>query len=425
MPYRLTPGWRWAAALLLGALMLNFAAATRRVRLANDDDVRIQAAFSQPDERVLDRFLNDWSEQQGRFYFSAGSYRLPYAIYSIHGRAAFSLARAALLVAQFALTGWLLARLCRNEAAGWLCAVAASAALHVPAVFYPVLSYPAYSAGSTAVLLALHCFLTGVERSQARWLFLAACLHLFALFWHENFLVFTVLYPALGWAGRGGTRGAILRACLPVILVSAAYFGVYSLFRRMYTTGYDGTVLSFDPLGAANAWMRQTLAAAPGFELLINRAAPYPSVGPLWKSAGQVLAILGAVPAAGAVLALVAAVVSAGLARRAASCGIAAAPAAVFLILASALPNVMPSLTQKFQENAHHRFYPYVYSFNCYCWGVAAATALWLMLARERDPGGPRLRWLVAPLFVLLLALFVSAQASNRHTLELLRTWYN
>jgi hypothetical protein len=426
MPHRLTSRWRWVASLLLAALLVNFVAMTRSVRLANTDDVRLQAVFSQPEGRGLDRFLDDWSEQQGRFYFAAGSYRLPYAVYAVHDPVRFASARAAALFVQFALAGWLLARLCRNEAAGWLCTMVAMSALHLPAVPYPVLSYPAYAAGGMALLGALHCFLTGIERSSGRWLLCAAGLHLLALLWHENFIAFTVLYPAISWAARTGRpAGALIRANLPVLFVSAAYVGVYVGFRHLYSTGYDGTVLALKPVGAATSWMRQTLASAPGFELLVNRAAPYPTVGPLWKSAGQVLGILGSVPAAGLALALAASVAGAGLARQAGSSGAPSAPVVVFLLLAAALPNVIPSLTQKFQENAHHRFYPYVYSFGSYYWGVAAATALWLVLAAERGPGGawPRLR--LPLLFVLLLGVFVSAQASNRHTLELLRTWYN
>ena len=421
-----TSRWRLAAALMLALMLVNFVRLTRPVRLANSDDISLQAAFSGQSPGGADRFLADWSEQQGRFYFSTGAYKVPYAVYSIRDPALFSLARAVLLFSQLALTGWLLARLCRNEASGWLFVLVAAGALHIPAVFYPVLSYPAYSVGSIALLLALHCFLTGVERCRIAWLFAAGCLQFCALFWHENFLAFTVLFPGLAWvAGADRSAGAVLRASLPAVAVSAAYLTVYVAFERIYSTGYDGTTLSFSPAGASTSWIRQTLAATPGFELFISRLAPYPSVGPLWKSAPEIAAILGSIAMWGAALAIAGAAVATGLARRAAACAVPAALVVVFLLVAVAMANLLPSFTQKFQENAHHRFYPYVYSFNSYCWGVCAAVCIWQRLAGKLHPGGFRLRLLLAALFLVLVALFTSAQASNQHTLELLRKWYN
>jgi hypothetical protein len=421
-----TSRWRLAAALLLALMLVNFVRVTRPVRLATNDDVSLQAAFSGRSPGGADRFLADWSEQQGRFYFSTAAYKAPYAVYRVRDPALFSLARAVLLFSQFALTGWLLARLCRSEAAGWLSALVAAGALHIPAVFYPVLSYPAYSAGSIALLLSLHCFLTGVRGSRAAWLFAAGCLQLLALLWHENFLAFTVLFPVLAWAA-GADRSArgVLRASLPAAAVSAAYLAVYVTFNREYATGYDGTVFSFNLAGAGTAWLRQTLAATPGFELFVSRLAPYPSTGPLWKSAPEIAGILGSVALLGGALALAGAAVATALARRAAAGAPAAARVLLFILVAAAVPNLLPSFTQKFQENAHHRFYPYVYSFNSYCWGVCAAVCLWQGLAARLRPGGSRLRILLAALFLLLGALFVSAQASNQHTLELLRKWYN
>jgi hypothetical protein len=412
--------------MLLALMLVNFARVTLPVRLANGDDISLQAAFAGRSPGGADRFLADWSEQQGRFYFSTAAYKAPYALYSIRDPALFSLARAVLLFSQFALTGWLLARLCRSEAAGWLSALVAAGALHIPAVFYPVLSYPAYSAGGIALLLALHCFLTGVERCRVEWLFAAGCLQLCALLWHENFLAFTALFPALAWAAGSDRSGrGIIRASAPSVAVSAAYLAVYLAFKRAHSTGYDGTMLSFDPAGAGTAWLRQTLAAAPGFELFISRLAPYPSSGPLWKSGPEIAAILGSVALLGAALALAGAAVATGLARRAAAGAAPAAPVLLFLLAAVALPNLLPSFTQKFQENSHHRFYPYVYSFNSYCWGVCAAVWLWQRLAGGLRSGGFRLRLLLAALFLVLGALFISAQASNQHTLELLRKWYN
>jgi hypothetical protein len=417
--------WRLAATLLLALMFLSFVRATMPVRLASGDDVIIQAALSKPDKNASSVFFADWSQRQGRFYFAITTYRLPYEIYKIRDPFAFAFIRATALFAQYALLGWLLARICRNEAAGWLCTIVAAGALHIPAIFYPVLSYPAYSAGSIALLLALHCYLTGVQRSQAIWLSAAACLHLYALLCHENFLVFTVLFPVLAWAtGYGRSTGVILWQCLPLLLVSVVYACVYAGFRWLHPTTYDGTVFSFSLSGAMTSWTRQTLAAIPGFELFINRTTPYYSGGPLWKTTSELKVILGSVASINLVLALISALFAAGLAYKAAASRVPALPVVIFLMLATALPNLLPSLAQKYQENAHHRFYPYVYSFSSYCWGVAAATCLGLMLVGKPHAKKSALRRGLPLLALLMAAVFISAQASNSHVIGLLCRWY-
>jgi len=418
--------WRIGAAVAVAFMLIGLVRATRPVRLANGDDIAIQAAIASREPGAQEHFFADWGAHQGRFYFRVPTYRLPYAIYRIQNATLFASARVALLIAQLSLAGWLLARLLQDEASGWLYVVGALGALHIPAVLYPVLSYPAFSAASVALLLALHCYVTGLGRSSGRWLYAAGLLHLYALLCHENFIVFTLLYPALDWALRPGAGlGGAIRRSLPLILVSCAYAVTYLAFRHLFPTGYDGTAMSLSPGPAALSWIRQTLAAVPGFELFINRQSPYPTVGPLWKSAGQVAEIVRLVPLPWAALALGCALLAAGLALRAAARAEASARIAWVFLLAAALPNVLPSFAQKYQESAHHRFYPYVYSFSCYCFGLAAAAVLWALCNRAAAQDGARRPLRAAALFLLFAALFVSALASNRHTLELLRQWYN
>ena len=70
--------------------------------------------------------------------------------------------------AQFILLGWLVARLCKDEAVGWLVVLISGGAMHIPAIFYPILSYPAYSAGSIALLLALHSLLANLKSTHIK-----------------------------------------------------------------------------------------------------------------------------------------------------------------------------------------------------------------------------------------------------------------
>lgn len=418
--------WRLWASLLLAVMLAHFVVATRPVRLANDDDVMLQRVSADPHTGALERYFANYALREGRFYPAISVYSLPDQIYAIRGETLFATARGLLLWAQFALVGWLVARLSGSEAAGWLCLTASAGALHIPAIFYPVLSYPIIATGSIALLLALHCYLSSLRRSGGWWLLAAGCLHLYALICHENFIVFTLLYPGLDWASRQGRRIRDAAAqSVPLFVISAAYAGCYVAFKRAFPSGYDGTVLSLHPGAAVLSWLRQTLAAFPGFELLVNRGAPYPTVGPLWKSAREIGAIVRALPALDVALALATALVSAGLARQAAAPGMRAWRAALVLLIAAALPNVLPSLTQKYQESAHHRFYPYVYSFSCYYLGAAAAACLWAALCGRLGLKCLRLQIAVAAFSLLLFALFASALASNAHSLALLKMWFN
>jgi hypothetical protein len=422
----LPPAWRWAALVLSSMLLLNLTYMTEPVRLANSDDVKIQTALSQPHKEKRDELFVDWSQQQGRFYFACPSYQLPYAIYAIKDPFLFSLSRAIIVYAQFILLGCLVARLCQNEAVGWLVVLISGGALHIPSIFYPILSYPAYSAGSIAVLLALHCFLSNLKTPQIKWL-LAACLfYLFALLWHENFLIFALLFPALCWAaGSGLTPAAIIQRSLPVFCVAGIYLGIYFGFRHIFPGSYDGTAVSFDLVGAVDAWTRQTFAALPGFEFFINRAAPYPNLGPFWKNGVALAATLYSVTLTGFALAFGGGLVTTALARRAAAACVPTRKIILFLLLAAVLPNILPSLTQKYQMTAHHRLYPYVYSFNSYCWGIAGATAsLIVILGRPHVALSVKRGSLLLSLLIMW-ALFFSAQASNQYTLNLLCRWYN
>ena len=127
----------------------------------------------------------------------------------------------------------------------------------------------------------------------------------------------------------------------------------------------------------------------------------------------------------GFVLAIGSGLLTVALARRTATTCAPTSKTISFLLFAAALPNILPSFTQKYQMTAYHRLYPYVYSFNSYCWGIAGATILLVVIL-----GRPNVSLLVSRgslLLTLLImwALFISAQASNQYTLNLLCRWYN
>jgi hypothetical protein len=418
--------WRCAALVLSSMLLLNLTHMTEPVRLANSDDAKFQAALSQPNKEKLNELFTDWSQRQGRFYFASPSYGLPYAIYVIRNPFLFSLSRAIIVYAQFILLGWLVARLCNDEAVGWLVVLISGGAMHIPAIFYPILSYPAYSAGSIALLLALHSFLSNLKSTQIKWMLGSCVLYLFALLWHENFLIFVLLFPALCWATTSRlTLAEIIQRSLPILCVAGIYLCTYIGFRHLFPPIYDGTVTSFDLAGVVNAWTRQTFAALPGVELLINRAASYPNVGPLWKNSVALAATLHSVSLTGFALAICGGLLAVALARRTTATCVPTLKTISFLLFAAALPNILPSLTEKYQMTAYHRLYPYVYSFNSYYWGIAGATILLVFILGRPNISLWASRGRLLLTLLLMWAIFISAQASNQYTLNLLSRWYN
>ena len=117
---------------------------------------------------------------------------------------------------------------------------------------------------------------------------LAACIYyLFALLWHENALIFVLLFPALCWVAsfRSDTsrdysaKPSYLLQCSGYLLGYVHWISPTSFIRI-----YDGTVTSYNLAGAVNAWTLQTFAALPGVELFINRAASYPT----WDHSGRI-----------------------------------------------------------------------------------------------------------------------------------------
>jgi hypothetical protein len=423
---RLSRPWRAAAALALAVLAANFFVVTEPVRLACSDDAVIDNALHNRPGSLGDGIFVTWGLQQGRFYLAVPGYRLPYLGYRVGGPAFLALGRTVLALAAFGLLGALLARLLRSEAAGWLYALAAFGMLHLPAVPYPVLSYPAYAVGGISLLLACHCFLSGLRDRRPGWLLAGGLFHVYALLCQENFLVFTLVYPGLALVGadREGRWARVARSG-PYFVLSAAYVAVYVAFRHRHPSGYAGTQFSPRPGEAVRSWACQTLAALPGFELLANRQAPYPNVGPFWKPGRQVLDLLRALPLLGGMIALGAAAVATGLAARAARSARPSPRIAALCAAGAVLPNLLPALTVKYQEAAHHRYYPYVYSFTAYGWLVGAALVTWLVWAARSEGGPPRARAALPVLGCLLGGLFLSAQASNLHTLALLRAWFN
>ncbi len=422
---RLSRPWRAAAALALAVLSARFFLATEPVRLACSDDAVIDDALHNRPGSLGDGIFVTWGLQQGRFYFAVPGYRLPYLGYLARGPAFLALIRTALTLAAFGLLGALLARLLRSEAAGWLYTLAAFGMLHLPSVPYPVLSYPAYAVGGVSLLLAAHCFLSGLRDRRPGWLLAGGLFHVYALLCQENFLLCTLVYPGLALVAAGGAgRWARVARSGPYFVLSAAYLAVYLAFQHRHPSSYGGTQFSPHLGEAVRSWACQTLAALPGFELLANRPAPYPNAGPFWKPGRQVLDLLQALPLLGWVTALGVAAVATGLAARAADSARPSPRVAALWAAVAVLPNLLPALTLKYQAAAHHRYYPYVYSFTAYGWLVGAALVAWLLWARS-EGGSPRPRAALPALGCLLGALLLSAQASNLHTLALLRAWFN
>jgi hypothetical protein len=404
---------------------VSFVRLTNPVRLANSDDVIFQKVV-RSDHAHVEQYFAELSRSEGRFYFAVPVHRIPYALYNIQNPQLFACLRTLALLIQLALLGVLLARFVACEAIGWLYAVIAFAALHIPSIFYPVLSYPVFWVGSIAILVSIHSYLSYARSLRPGWLFLSAISLLYALICHENFLTFVVLYPFVELFGtRGRTYLAAFQRCLPIALIAAAYVGVYLAFRRLCVTDYNGVHFSADLRAAMLSWTRQTLAAAPGIELILNREGPYPNTGPLWKTPHEIAVIMKGLDPSNAVLALACALIASILMKRAQIRRRDAIGLIVLFAAATALPNVIPSLSTKYQLNAHHRFYPYVYSFTSYCWGIGAVLLLILSLKRFPQTNDRRVSMIDIGTFVFLSLVFISAAGSNQNTAGLLKSWFN
>ncbi|HUR60303.1 MAG TPA: hypothetical protein VM029_21445 [Opitutaceae bacterium] len=418
---RLGPWLAAAACAVLLATFLAFVTDTRAVRLACSDDVDNQRMTR--DGTIATHFVAS-AQEQGRFYYAVPGHVIPYRLYNLDGPWLFSAVRAGLLFVSLGLLGWLCGRVAANAALGWMTALFAAAALHVPATFFAVLSFPTMMVGLGALLASLHLHLTHVRRNSP----IAACasglLLLLACQYIEVFVIFFPVFVALSWRAGARSLRALLRSLIAPLTAAAGYVAVYALFRLSYPSTYGGTQLSLDPRSALDVLFRLTYSVAPPFELFAHRTNPSGG-GAFLKTAAEIQALLGGVDASRIALVLGQAAVVAALAWRSIRTPAAIGGGAiVFAFACMPLPNLPVSVAAKYQIWVHQRGFPYIYSFYSYCCLVFGLVCLahWIA-ARRRTARGAR-RWITG-FSVACSALFFSAQASNRNALQLLHAWYN
>ena len=203
-----------------------------------------------------------------------------------------------------------------------------------------------------------------------------------------------------------------------------SYAFVYVLFSRLHPSGYAGTQLSLNVIEAVNTLVRQTLSIVPGFELIVHRTYPL-STGSWHKSIAELRAAATATPAGDCLLAVLQTFTLVQLARR------LPAPDRYlrYLLPAAALcifiPNLLISLTARYQVWAYHRQLPYIYGFYAYlAFVVTALTCYWLVSPRMSGTGWKPRLWSTLSVAVCL-AVLLSAKISNNTNLLLLRTWFN
>jgi hypothetical protein len=405
--------------LVLAATLAVFVHDTQSVRHGNVDDVANDHLVR---TGGLEAHTTAAAEIQGRFYLTTPLHLWPYRLYEIDSPLLFSAARGVLFFAQIGLAGWLCARLARSAAVGGLAVLGGVAALHLPATFFAVLSYPTMAVGFCSLLASLHLHLSHLRRPSPVAALLSGLLLLHACLYLEVFVVYLPLYPALSWQHGYSTVRTSLRSAAAPLAAVVGYLAVYACFTRLHPADYGGTRLGLDPGASLNALARLSFSVIPGCELLVHRTHPAGG-GDLLKSGGEVLAALAGTPLWRYGLAVISGLTFGALLWHAAravprSSGLAPAVlagAAVFL------PNVPVSITERYQVWVYHREYPYIYSFYSYCALVALAA---LLLPRLVAPPGRAARARVVVLALLGSGVFASAQASNRVTLGLLRQWH-
>ena len=410
-----------AACLVLLATFWAFVSDTRAVRVACSDDVDNQRMTR--DGTIAAHFVAS-AQEQGRFYYAVPGHVIPYRLYHLDGPWLFSAVRAGLFFASLGLLGWLCARVTANAALGWMTALFAAGALHLPATFFAVLSFPTMMLGLCALLVSLHLHLTHVRRASP----IAACvsglLLVLACQYIEVFVMFFPVFIALSWQAGARSFGGLLRSLVAPLTAVAGYVVVYGLFRVTYPSTYGGTQLSLDLRAALDVLLRLTFSITPPFELFAHRTNPSGG-GAFLKSAAEIRALLGGVDATRLALVLGQAAVFATLAWRSVRAPAAVGGGAILIAFACMpLPNLPVSVAAKYQVWVHQRGFPYIYSFYSYCCLVFGLICLahWIA-ARCRTAQGAR-RWMTG-FSVACAALFFSAQASNRNALQLLRSWYN
>jgi len=293
--------------------------------------------------------------------------------------------------------------------------------LQIPPTFYGLLSYPAFHCGLALIALALTRFwsaLTAPAAPQVSWS--AGLLFFLGLQFNEAFLVFALPFLLLVLARiplaqlRNG-----LRLLLPVVVASAAYLGVYSVFRVLHPTAYEGSAAGGDLAGGLRYLARYGAASLPGFELFIDRDAAHPAFiggAAAWQRLGtlnpwRVPWIAGAgVATAWLVL------------RTAWSPGrwrAAALAAGVFCTGLAFL--ALPGLSAKYQVYAYRRAYPHAYNFIFVHLLWLAVVILLFGLAARAPRGSARRVATAVAAGLLVVAGGLVAQATNPLALAQIR----
>lgn len=403
-------------------LLLWFQLDTWPVRFANVDDVE-SFRFSQ--NGLLLDYIDGLARSQSRFYqlWNLGLIDLFHHIgppfwYALH--------RTVLLGLEYALGGWLLARLCGAARYGWLFWIVGLGTLQLPPGYYPVLSYASIAFGFVALLTAALAYdhaLTAGKRSLLVW---AAVCFFASLLFHETFAIYALVFPLILRARRPKAFRASLPTLWPLGLAFAGYFAIYLSYRWINISehSYDGTTPSFTLWPALQAWIRYSFSVAPGFELWVLRNDQLGA--PLFQDAHTVAqhirqGLTFAVVAKTAIVAVCTALLlhkpHRALTGRL-TLRLAAAAACPALLAC-----VPIALSIKYQEWAHLRQIPYAYSFfTCFfAWG--ALSALFISGAGSR-PGMRHGLVHVLAVVVVAYAAFC-AQISNPRVLAQLAAKYN
>jgi hypothetical protein len=416
------PRRAWIVLAVVFALgFVHFWVRTTPVRLANPDDIAFQGLVDQ--NQVAD-FTSRCALDQGRFYFESPVFGCLFsAHYKIHQPWLYSLIRAVALFTQIGLAGWLLARVTRRPAWGATLALFILGTLHFPLTFYPVLSYPNFWIGFTAVLISLHLHLTYIHRPGLVAGILTGAFLLLAGLMHEFFVVFLPCFLALAWLRPVPGRSGRLRANLAPLVTAAGYAVVFVLFAREFPTTYAGTQFSPDPVAAGQVVVRQMAGIIPGFELLVQRLPPG-TRGPLSRSWPDVLQTVAGIPWPDLLLGLVEAATLTGLLLHSARHPPPLLHRWPWALGFAAYLNLPIAFSRKYQIFILHREFPYAYAFysSIFLSFALIATGDWCL---QRLSGPLDHRLLHGLLGLLTAALCLSAMASNYRILQILLQRYN
>lgn len=412
----------WLA--LVGGLVLLawFQMDTWPVRFANVDDVE---SFHISQSGQIVEYIGALSRSQSRFYqlWNLGFIELFHHIDSAFW---YALHRTVLLGLQYALGGWLLARLCGAARYGWLFWIVGLGTLQLPPGFYPVLSYDSIAFGFVALLTAALAYdhaLANPKRSLLNW---AGVCFFAAMLFHETFAIFALVFPLILRRRHPRRFREFLPTLWPVGLALAVYLAIYFTYRWQ-TTGqhtYDGTTPSFALWPALQAWTRYSFSIAPGFELWVLRNDQLGA--PLFLDGATVIENIrqGLTFAALTKTAIV--TVCAGLLLHKPHRALTGR-LTLRLAAAAACPALLAcvpiAFSSKYQEWAHLRLIPYVYSFfTCFfAWG--ALSALFISGAGARSGMRHTLVHVLAVVVVAYAAF--CAQISNPRVLGHLMAKYN